>query len=466
MPTFNAIALDRLLEPGAPKSIDKSVPSLNHPPKPQGLSKTKAVPNSNLERRNSTSNIERKVSRPQISPALYATPEATPLPDSPSSFPPSPYIINHKRRGPRLLKSFSVDDVASQGKTSDGDRVKEKTKDAETKVADSSVAFSTPNGEKLVKGAHGSPTREGHRNGIQPSQGEHAYGLHDCEVGSSNEKPVCSDTSDGVDMENHVQKLVASERNGEPDDFFDPRESMSYTSNTDGEDNGAESSVKLSASAPIGEFFDAFEELSSESPQPSFNDVEAELRGIRLSLLMEIEKRKQAEENLNNVQSQWQRIREQLALVGLTLPECPIAFEDGEQQVDSNPAEELCQQVYLARLVSESLGRGVARAEVEMEMEAQIEAKNFEIARLWDRLQYYEAVNREMFQWNQEAVEMARRKRKIRKRRQRWVWGSIVTAITLGTAALAWSYFPIAKGSHLAGDSQVPPENDDAATTR
>jgi hypothetical protein len=37
-------------------------------------------------------------------------------------------------------------------------------------------------------------------------------------------------------------------------------------------------------------------------------------------------------------------------------------------------------------------------------MEAQVEAKNFEIARLLDRLHYYEAVNRELSQWNQEVI--------------------------------------------------------------
>lgn len=118
---------------------------------------------------------------------------------------------------------------------------------------------------------------------------------------------------------------------------------------------------------------------------------------------MEIEKRKQAEEALNKLQCQWQRLREQLLLVGLTLPSDPTVATEGKQ-LDSDPAEELCQQVNLARFVSESIGKGIARAEVEAEMEAQLEVKNFEIARLLDRLHYYEAVNHEMSQRNQEAV--------------------------------------------------------------
>jgi hypothetical protein len=50
------------------------------------------------------------------------------------------------------------------------------------------------------------------------------------------------------------------ERNGDSDDFFDPQDSMSYTSNTDVEDTTAvESSMKLTAALPVGEFYDAWE---------------------------------------------------------------------------------------------------------------------------------------------------------------------------------------------------------------
>jgi hypothetical protein len=124
---------------------------------------------------------------------------------------------------------------------------------------------------------------------------------------------------------------------------------------------------------------------------------------MRLNVLMEIEKRKQAEEALNNMRSQWQRLRQQLSAVGLTLPADSTVVAEGGQ-LDCDPPEELCQQVHVARFVSESIGRGVARAEMEMEMEAEIESKNFEIARLCDRLHFYEVVNREMYQRNQDAL--------------------------------------------------------------
>lgn len=117
---------------------------------------------------------------------------------------------------------------------------------------------------------------------------------------------------------------------------------------------------------------------------------------------MEREKRKQAEETLKNSRAQWQKIREELSLVGLTVPADLVAVSKDEQLND--PIEQLSLQMEIARFVSNSIGRGTAKAEVEMEMEAQMELKNFEVARLLDRLHYYEAVNREMSQRNQETV--------------------------------------------------------------
>ncbi|XP_065851559.1 uncharacterized protein [Euphorbia lathyris] len=438
MPTFTAIALDRLLEPGASKSVDKSIPSSIPVPKPR------PVPTSTLDRRTSLPVPERKITRPQISPALYATPEATPLPDSPSSFPPSPYIVNHKRRGPRLLKSHSVDNVASRRKNVDESKVNVSGKSAENKAVDltkdHTVTFSLPNSveERNVNGVHNSYTQEKIANGAHEASGEEerVNGLCDDEIGSSNGE--------------HKNRNVR--------EFSRDKESIGYNSNTDCEDNSvAEYSIKLAATTPGGEFFDAWEELSSENAQqPSFRDVEAELREMRLNFLMEIEKRKQAEETLNSLQSHWLRIKEQLALVGFTLPAFPLAIQEGVHSFDIDPAEEMCRQVYLARFVSDSIGRGIGKAEAEMEKEAQIEAKNFEIARLLDRLHYYEAVNREMSQRNQEAVEMARRNRQVRKRKQQWVWGSIATVITLGTAALVWSYIPASKGSSPTDEALAP----------
>lgn len=118
---------------------------------------------------------------------------------------------------------------------------------------------------------------------------------------------------------------------------------------------------------------------------------------------MEIEKRKQAEESLNFMRSQWENVRQRLSQVGIVLPAGIISVAEG-QELSSDPMEDLCEQVDVARFVSDAIGRGIIRAEVESEMEAQIASKNFEIARLLERLHFYEMVNQEMSQRNQEAI--------------------------------------------------------------
>ncbi|KAK6924388.1 hypothetical protein RJ641_010588 [Dillenia turbinata] len=437
MPTFSAIVLDRLIEPGASKSSVSLNNNLNH------KSGNSVNQNSKLEKRNSTPALnDKKFQWANITPALYATPAATPLPDSPmldspSSFPPSPYIVNHKRRGPRLSKSFSQ--LPSQRREKEEENGHEQMGDSGVNI-EIPIPVSRSYEEKHINGFLDDAVDDVKVVGVDGDLGEENEDEE--EIGSNG-------FGNGLVEESGFMHGVAmnSERDGDVDDFFDPQDSMSYTSNTEGDEFvAAERSFRLST--PVGEYFDAWEELSTESGRqaPPVCDVEGELREIRLSLLLEIEKRKQAEESLSIMRKEWQRIREQLAHVGLTLPADPI-FSSGEEQEDSDPVEELCQQVDMARFVSNSIGRGSAKAEVETEMEAQMEAKNFEIARLWDRLHYYEAVNREMSQRNQEAVELARRQRQERKRGQRWVWGSVVTAITLGTAALVWSYLPSSRGS-------------------
>ncbi|XP_042027138.1 uncharacterized protein LOC121774305 [Salvia splendens] len=172
----------------------------------------------------------------RISPALYATPESTPLRDSPSSFPPAPYIIYHKRRGPRLMKSFSEYDVATWKNKSDEIKVDKNESRAEKGVCKDDSSIPTEEATKSVN-----------------------FNLQQDEVVGS---PV------------------------------DPQDSVSVEAIGESVGNGGAERSSLSQSAPITEFYDAWEELSSESghqhPPP---DIETELREIKLTLLMEIEKR-------------------------------------------------------------------------------------------------------------------------------------------------------------------------------
>ncbi|CAH8365632.1 unnamed protein product [Eruca vesicaria subsp. sativa] len=416
MPTFSAIALDRMLEPGAASTSANTVPTTtssyySKPPIPNKLENGKGT-------------------RPKMSPALYATPDAIPLPNSPSSFPPSPYIINHKSRGPpRLLKSSSEANVASsQQKTLEEEGV---TSGADVKASPrrKSTSFSFPISEA---------TEEDYTD-------FDFEGVVDGPVGSwsplgNGKSELDNATASDLEWENNVPEPVTgkADKESESEDFYDPGESASFTSNTD---VGEEGSNRLAT--PVGEFYDAWDELSTDSGmQSSVNNTESELREIRLSLLMEIEKRKQTEEALEQMQIHWQRLREQLAQVGVFIPIDPTTSTN-----NMNLSEELRCQLEVARFVSDSLSRGMAKAEVEMEMESMLETKNFEITRLSDRVHHYEAVNREMSQRNQEAIELARRERQKRKKRQRWIWGSIAATITLGSAALAWSYIPASRPS-------------------
>ncbi|RDY09352.1 hypothetical protein CR513_06287, partial [Mucuna pruriens] len=438
MPPFTAIALDRLIEPGGSRPVDKSAPTSMPVPSSQKLERSKV--DSALAKKT-------KVPRPPLKPALYTTPEVTPLPDSPSSFPPSPYIINHKRRGPRLLKSSS--DASSLSKVNfRGDEY------VDDKSLDDVVASSA--GDLQVSFRNFELVKEEQVNGVYEGKPDSSNGA---ELANGDRETGSSSLTDGLLKEKSL--VLNLDRDREVEDFFDPQDSLSFTSYTDGEENaGTELSMKFSS--PGREFYDAWEELSSESmTQNSTYNVEAELREMRLSLLMEIEKRKQADESLNNMRSRWESIRQGLYQAGIILPADITSIAEDEQLI-SDPVEDLCQQVYIARFVSNTIGKATARAEVETEMEAQLETKNFEIARLLERLHCYETMNREMSQRNQEAVEMARRERQRSSRRQKWIWGSITTVIALSTAAIAWSYLPMGKGSSSA-DHDLVTEHDDAA---
>lgn len=255
MPTFTAIALDWLIEPGASKSMTtaKNVPESKLYWRNGNLnSKVETgmeTSNSKLEGRNSTSTaatINKKHHWAPIRPALYATPEVTPLPDSPSSFPPSPYIINHKRRGPRLLKSHSEDNVAARKQALEEEKVDENAEGVEKDVTDSAKDI-------ISTVTMPSPVEEEHVNGICDGD------LRTCDSGNNS-----TVTQNGSAVQNGSMKpiVVNVEEGGELEDFLDPQESLSVKSNTEGESNsGLERSFHLNA--PTAEFFDAWEGSSN-----------------------------------------------------------------------------------------------------------------------------------------------------------------------------------------------------------
>ncbi|CAA7056952.1 unnamed protein product [Microthlaspi erraticum] len=405
-PTFSAAALDRSLKPGDSKSLE--------------ISSTKALHSRPPLSGESEQPKEKTLSRPQMSPSLYATPKEITLPNSPSSSPPSPYIVNHKARGPALFKSSSDVDVPSHPKSLKDENIQGNADVEATITLRKITSLSFPIAEDHTKGVRERPLWD-----CSPPHGKFwndKSGSHISNVGvGSNNASVC------LEWQSYLLDPVRVKANKEwkSEDYY----------NTEIEDyGGSESSHKLPSS--VGEFYDARDELSSDNGSVSSN-IETELREMRLSILMEIERRRQAEETLEQMQVHWRRLREQLAHVDLFVPLDPTS-----SQYTMNIAYELRCQLELTRFVSGSLAVDLAKAEVKMEMESELEAKNFEISRLSDRLHYYETVNQEMSQRNQDAIEVARLDGQKRKRRQRWIWGSIAATITLGGAVLAWPYLP------------------------
>ncbi|XP_051193122.1 uncharacterized protein [Lolium perenne] len=371
-------------------------------------------------------------------PALYTTPETTSLPDSPSSFPGtwSPYLINHKRRGPGLVKTPSQGDVGSDLPKLPATLPALPTKKAEAVEAQGSELT-------LAQETSGATVEalDGHDEVMQNGK----LALFGQEEQDQPEFEFRHESPDVFVRPVNVGRLVSNgtPRNLESDAFFELQDSLSVASNSEAEDTGGPGWWKPtsgSVGTPGAEFYDAFEEISSDGATRSSRALDDEFREMRLSMLTEIEGRKQAEETAEIWQKEWKKLSHHLSLIALSLPSPTVAEDSDDTSMD--PGAELCQQITVSQLVAAAIARGFARVEVESEMESVISAKNFEIARLSDRVQYYEAANREMSQRNQEAIEMSRQQRNKRKMRQKWFWGSVGIAVTLGTAAIAWSYVP------------------------
>lgn len=123
-------------------------------------------------------------------------------------------------------------------------------------------------------------------------------------------------------------------------------------------------------------------------------DVDGNLKSL---LDQEIKRRMAAEDAMAVLQLQCTEMASHLASVD----------EESRGLNDSGRNDRECdfqaQRLVVAQVVSSSVARGAARAEVGEEIESVVVEKNREIARLRDKLHYYELVNHEMSQRNQEA---------------------------------------------------------------
>lgn len=134
---------------------------------------------------------------------------------------------------------------------------------------------------------------------------------------------------------------------------------------------------------------------SARSTSSARGDADANLEW---QLEQEIKRRIAAEDAMVLLQQQ----RNEMA--------CHLAYIDGgglgliDSERDVWDAAYQAQKLVVAREVASSIARGATRAAAEVELETVIADKNREVARLRDKLQYFELVNHEMSQRNQEAI--------------------------------------------------------------
>ncbi|KAI3987551.1 hypothetical protein MKX01_003237 [Papaver californicum] len=422
MPSYTAIALERLLQPNSSS------------PSPSSKSNFKHQINNNNNSVVTTTKTKKPPKHIYISsPALYTTPEPAPIPytSTSDSVSPSPYVVNHKRRD-----HFHV--IPEATNRHHGFQVTKSTSSS------SGGGGGDNNGETNV---------EVRNDGIAENS------LLEVEI------------EDGeLVVETNVRDQNAA-------DFTTPIKNVVEISNLGDCDYASCASTLATKTLKVlqsqSEFFDADEEffsdssISNASPSRSrFSSIE-ELHAARVHLFDEIERRKRAEDALARMCNHWQSINSHWCAsgVGLSLPATQEYEVDTELELDDR-VEKFCQEVVVARFVSEAVGRGLARAEIEAAAKTVLESKNLEVLQLRDKLQYYEAVNHEMFQRNQEVVELTRKQRAVRKMKHRWIWSCIGLSITLGASLLAYSYLPSNNSSHSTADfADVLPLPDSASTS-
>lgn len=518
MPTFPAIAFDRLIEP-----------SVNNKPL------------SNKEQKNPSKDGKAIPLPAFASPTLYTTPQTTAIPYVSPSFTASPYVINHKRRGPPPcpVQKIEAEDVprhngfhvvngaqecdnessmndenrengeigARNEKTvngevrvrdenrvngeirvQDGNRVAGKgvlresnsvNQEAKGDLSETDVKFSRVTDKTQVKKEH------------KELKNEEAKGLFkeiNLQCGQICEKTPVEDGNKLrlyssaeaflppreylISSETSMEFVPANDRDcirritvrgwNEDQTIGGQNEACEYNL-TEGEgcsESNAEEVVQRSPGdvdytprTTRSVFFDAEDDLSTEDlalqsqTSESFNSrIQCEIDALRSKISMEIERSTRAEEALSLWQDRWQEMIEKFSLIGLSLPSIEIsASSQGEKAGPVDFADDVCGQLIVARMVAHAVGRGSLRAELDKEMKMLIDSKDFEISRLRDKLQYYELVNREMSQRNQEAIELGRRRRRAQKKRQKWIWSSLAISLAVGTTAVAYTYIPWAE---------------------
>ncbi|XP_071698717.1 uncharacterized protein [Rutidosis leptorrhynchoides] len=399
MPTFTTIALENLLEHRNSTKNSNSISNSstlnfsNH--KEQVLEEEEEEEEEEDELRLKE---KKRLNHIYISPALYATPEPTPILDynsSSGSVSPSPYVFNRKGRGGGGGKSVN--------RRVDGFEVESGGGEVENEIC--------------------------------------------LAVGGGRNENFFVDGEEGDD---------------DDEDFGDARcDSISVASSSELNDPGKLLGFENMSvvSNQIGEFYDAIEDFSSDGSTLSLascsRNLVSELNTTRLNLIDETEKRKTVEDNLATMCALWQRVGK------LLLPHnsqtCLAPSSDiSPMRFDINEVKQFSQEVIFARFVAEAMEKAESRAEAELAADVIVESKDKEISRLKNRLQYYEAMIYEMSQKNLESMEVARRQRDRKRGRKKWLWSCIGMSIVIGASVVAYSYAPHYQALDSVGD--IEPE--------
>ncbi|KAD5317866.1 hypothetical protein E3N88_17812 [Mikania micrantha] len=282
---------------------------------------------------------------------------------------------------------------------------------------------------------------------------------------SSTEKPCYLPNQEQDELKSNARKSagwridgseVESDGNGgngvqideKDDDFEDPGcDSSSVGSSSDLIDSSGLGFENVSVvSNQIGEFYDATEDFLLDGPISSVascsSKIELELRTTRNNLLVEIEKRKSAEDDVGAMRTHWCRIIKFLLTHTSQAPASSSNNISLTTRFDINAVKQLSEEVVVVRFVAEAMGKAEAKAETELATQLIVTTKDREIARLRDRLQYYETMIHEMSQNNLESMEVARRNRERRRMQRKWLWCCIGMTVVIGTSVIAYSYAP------------------------
>ncbi|KAH7372920.1 hypothetical protein KP509_17G029200 [Ceratopteris richardii] len=327
-------------------------------------------------------------------PILYVTPSVV-LRESTSSAPSSPsaspYVVNFKRRGPNTsIRNQDVggqEESAPHSSTSNEDTDRTRTQEEDMKGMD--VAYPCPN-----LSCSGTYCRAE-------------------ENGLSEENAMLADLPDleSVTTKTHKMRMrpaILSRQSSTCEEFYDAPETPSDDSH----------SLQTSVNAV---------------PLMKMRDMSAQ--DLEHSLQEEVARRIRAEEALALLQESCNGIIQRCASIGILMaPNEDMTNSIGKNMHDA--CDHLSERLAVARMVAGAVARAAAKVTKDEEMEHLIASKNWEISRLWDKLQYLEIINREMSQRNQECIEIAKRQRQRSKRNQKLFLGFFCSTIFLGTAGL------------------------------